>query len=255
MTVIRLPILDEAKRRPIARAANAGWFALALLAFGVTRRKKFDQIFVSTHPPLVMAAVARLIKSLRGSGYVYHCMDLYPEIAVDSGILRSERITLPLFKAIDKQNCKRADKVVVLSSDMKKTIAARDESVDNVEIINNFIIEQAVPNELVDPPHRRREDRLQVVYAGNLGRFQQLDSLVRAMGLLDEDVAIKLSFIGKGVVQEELERLAGPMLNDQISFEPYVPVAQLMSVLSDSCLLYTSPSPRDRTRSRMPSSA
>ena len=132
MTVIRLPILDEAKRRPIARAANAGWFALALLAFGVTRRKKFDQIFVSTHPPLVMAAVARLIKSLRGSGYVYHCMDLYPEIAVDSGILRSERITLPLFKAIDKQNCKRADKVVVLSSDMKKTIAARDESVDNV---------------------------------------------------------------------------------------------------------------------------
>ena len=27
------------------------------------------------------------------------------------------------------------------------------------------------------------------------------------------------------------------------------------SVLLDSCLLYTSPSPRDRTRSRMPSSA
>ena len=28
-----------------------------------------------------------------------------------------------------------------------------------------------------------------------------------------------------------------------------------MSVKYDSCLLYTSPSPRDRTRSRMPSSA
>ena len=30
---------------------------------------------------------------------------------------------------------------------------------------------------------------------------------------------------------------------------------QLAHALRDSCLLYTSPSPRDRTRSRMPSSA
>ena len=30
---------------------------------------------------------------------------------------------------------------------------------------------------------------------------------------------------------------------------------QVMSVLYEACLLYTSPSPRDRTRSRMPSSA
>ena len=31
--------------------------------------------------------------------------------------------------------------------------------------------------------------------------------------------------------------------------------AETLRELSDSCLLYTSPSPRDRTRSRMPSSA
>ena len=30
---------------------------------------------------------------------------------------------------------------------------------------------------------------------------------------------------------------------------------QLINDISDTCLLYTSPSPRDRTRSRMPSSA
>ena len=32
-------------------------------------------------------------------------------------------------------------------------------------------------------------------------------------------------------------------------------VADVLSILNDACLLYTSPSPRDRTRSRMPSSA
>ena len=32
-------------------------------------------------------------------------------------------------------------------------------------------------------------------------------------------------------------------------------VHQILSTVLNSCLLYTSPSPRDRTRSRMPSSA
>ena len=31
--------------------------------------------------------------------------------------------------------------------------------------------------------------------------------------------------------------------------------SQIISILANTCLLYTSPSPRDRTRSRMPSSA
>ena len=36
---------------------------------------------------------------------------------------------------------------------------------------------------------------------------------------------------------------------------PLCPKAVLDRALADTCLLYTSPSPRDRTRSRMPSSA
>ena len=42
-----------------------------------------------------------------------------------------------------------------------------------------------------------------------------------------------------------------------IAGHPYlsIPAAMLCGMLSGFCLLYTSPSPRDRTRSRMPSSA
>ena len=35
----------------------------------------------------------------------------------------------------------------------------------------------------------------------------------------------------------------------------WIELAGMLNELSRSCLLYTSPSPRDRTRSRMPSSA
>ena len=50
--------------------------------------------------------------------------------------------------------------------------------------------------------------------------------------------------------EEEFDRVYS--LNVKV---PYFLVAELAPLMAKSCLLYTSPSPRDRTRSRMPSSA
>ena len=49
----------------------------------------------------------------------------------------------------------------------------------------------------------------------------------------------------------------GPFVQATAPFKPGRSVDELIraGVLSTGCLLYTSPSPRDRTRSRMPSSA
>ena len=55
------------------------------------------------------------------------------------------------------------------------------------------------------------------------------------------------------VSQDDVKNLAGwkaaAPAKQEVPFKPY------RVVLQDFCLLYTSPSPRDRTRSRMPSSA
>ena len=60
-------------------------------------------------------------------------------------------------------------------------------------------------------------------------------------------------------IPQNLEREAGDPLKD-IEIEAFQEMMNLLcgsfnSTLSALCLLYTSPSPRDRTRSRMPSSA
>ena len=58
---------------------------------------------------------------------------------------------------------------------------------------------------------------------------------------------------GDGLGEEVLEAIAEADINelsvlniDHVNIGPYI---------RNTCLLYTSPSPRDRTRSRMPSSA
>ena len=80
----------------------------------------------------------------------------------------------------------------------------------------------------------------------------------RAMEILGDDVPEHLADAGRLRVQhreaslEELGRLADPpMTKDAVAGR----IRRLLSMADKRCLLYTSPSPRGRTRSRMPSSA
>ena len=74
-------------------------------------------------------------------------------------------------------------------------------------------------------------------------------SLFYAMGYTEEDLKKPLI----GVVNAQNEIIPGHMHLDQIA--KAVKHGILAAGGTPICLLYTSPSPRDRTRSRMPSSA
>ena len=81
-----------------------------------------------------------------------------------------------------------------------------------------------------------------------------LDALVRY-----QPVARDLRFVTTAMkISTELERMSDLAeniceraieLNEEPQLKPYIDIPHM------ACLLYTSPSPRDRTRSRMPSSA
>jgi hypothetical protein len=79
---------------------------------------------VTTFPPTVMGLTARVIGCFRKTRYLYHCMDLYPEVAGASGILKRQWLG-KISAWIDKRNCSRAKAVVVLSQDMKQTTRSR----------------------------------------------------------------------------------------------------------------------------------
>ena len=65
---------------------------------------------------------------------------------------------------------------------------------------------------------------------------------------MDVDTLINNYGLKKGIATSVIDAVkSGPRTSSKQRF--------LADVLSKDCLLYTSPSPRDRTRSRMPSSA
>ena len=71
----------------------------------------------------------------------------------------------------------------------------------------------------------------------------------------DSDIKLNAAGSGSVVIKDILEITKTPG-DDDVTVDPIGPLAPVDGIkIYSNCLLYTSPSPRDRTRSRMPSSA
>ena len=94
------------------------------------------------------------------------------------------------------------------------------------------------------------EDQQEVIQ--KTGNLQTLADQVQML----EGVSNRIDISEKNLkdLKKEYERLSGEVIPTMMA-EMGLAHLKLMDGSSVDCLLYTSPSPRDRTRSRMPSSA
>jgi glycosyltransferase involved in cell wall biosynthesis len=232
--VVRVWLLPDEKKGPFRRLFNAVLFA-ARLVMHCTMVRRYDVITVTTMPPVIMGMAARLIRKLAGTSYIYHCQDLHPEAAEAGGVLREGFIT-SIMRRIDNENCRRAGAVVVLSEDMRVTLADRGLDTTNVHVIRNFNIvstEQAVD---VNLPIGKEKDEFRVLFAGNIGRFQGLESVVKAAPALLSSPNIHVLFMGAGGALERLKALARELEAENVSFLPHQPADIALRVAAESDL-------------------
>lgn len=255
MTVVRLKQWKESKGNWIKRGLNMLRFMWQLRRFVLRRTRTeqgpFDAIMATTMPPVLVAATARRAARRTGARFVYHMMDIYPEIAWVSGLAKRNILTRWLAK-VDARNCREADRVVVLSQDMKNALEERGLACGHVVIQNNFRLETfdapQAEGEASDPPEdpllRKRLGEFRVLFAGNLGRFQGLDEIVEVVrGMVLEHPELQLHFLGEGVRRFHLEEMAGDFLDVHIHFHGHVPpdVALAWTASADLSLITLQP--------------
>jgi len=82
-----------------------------------------------------------------------------------------------------------------------------------------------------------------VLFAGNIGRFQSLDTIVAAAHRLKDNREIEFWLVGSGVMVEVLKQQAGELLDQTVFFHPYLPIETVMMVIAQSHLGIVSLSP------------
>ena len=132
-------------------------------------RKNFDSIYIFSYPP-TMNLIAIYSKKILKKKTVYSVWELYPEIASKLNELNSSFL-LNLFKRIDNFCLRIIDDVVVNSQELKDYLVSKRNIDENkINVIYHFSNDPQTPK----PTKINKE----VMYAGNLGTPQNLESFI-----------------------------------------------------------------------------
>lgn len=229
----RLPAIG--KRTAWAKLVDLVAFPAVAATRVLTSRHAPDVVMCSTVPQVSLGVALATASRARGATFIYHCMDLHPEIGRLSGEFANPLVYRVLSR-LDRLTMRLAGRVVVLSEDMKAAVAARDPRLaDKVVVLNNFSLPSYEPlSEAPLPPPADGVTR--VVFTGNLGRFQGLDMLIAALEDVPAHTPIELVFMGEGKAKAALEQQARDLGDaiHQVVFVPHGLVAAAKALMASA---------------------
>ena len=222
-SVVRLDLKKEDRKSIFSRLFVNLTFCFKIF-FQILKIKP-KSVMISTFPPVIGALSACLASKIVGGKFIYHCQDIHPEGAFYNGDVK-EGFTYKVLRALDSWVCRQAHRIIVLSDDMKNTIVARKTDRQKVIVLNNFALEsdEEHMNETNAPIEERfsqlAKHKFNVVFAGNIGRFQNLDEVLDAAEILNSISDVQIVFVGEG---DYKERLLDRVFRDGISNVCFIP--------------------------------
>jgi colanic acid biosynthesis glycosyl transferase WcaI len=242
VAVTRVPLYPSHSESVIGRLANYLSFSLCAALYGVLVSKRPDVIY-SYHPPLTTGFTAVAIRLARGVPVVCDIQDLWPDTLRATGMTRNQRVLGMIGCACD-WFYRRMERLTVLSPGFKRMLVSRGVPESKIEVIYNWADEAALADSARQSSVPLPPGDFRVLFAGNLGRAQGLDAVLRAARLLlDRGSCAQLVFLGSGVEVEELKALKAQLGVSNVHFLAAVPMTEVGAYLAaaDALLVHLRP--------------
>lgn len=236
MTVHRGAIYPSHDGRAAHRAANYLSYAATGSAAALRVGRGADVTFVYSSPATT-AIPAMLVRAARRVPFLVHIQDLWPDSVTSSGFIggsANSRVEAALHRFCNGVY-RRAGKVAVSSPGMADILRARGVPEGKIEVLPNWADEEHFAP-------RPRSSALAralslhaptiVMYAGNLGEMQGLDTLVAAAGRLAHRDDILFALVGGGVAESRLRTDVERRGLRNVRFVPPQPFDRIGDVLA-----------------------
>ena len=232
----------------IGRLSNFLTFCVSAF-FSLLFGPRPDIIICQTDPPLSPIA-ACLVAFIRRTKFVCCLQDIYPDIAIECGKVREGFFIKVLRKFLVWCYC-RAEKIVVVSNDMRDWLKDHNVDESKVVVIQNWV--DTVALRPIKENNSFRSDHLLdgkfvVMYSGNIGQTQRFDMLLDAAERLKDDEGIVFMIVGGGVRCQEVQDSVESRGLQNVRFLPYQPKSYLPQSLGAADIQFIM---LDRTMTRL----
>ncbi len=221
--VLRVPIYPSHDDSALRRSATYLSFGATALLLGVPLIGPVDVVLMAeAQPTNALAAVA--FKVLYGARLICSVADLWPESVVASKMVppgRTESVAARATGSLSQWLFSKADAVTVISPGFKRILVERGVPEDRIHIAWNWT------DERVFHPTERDEElaaelgfrgRFNVLYAGNFGELQDLETVLRAAHALRCNDTVQIVLMGTGPKEAELRSLQKKLNLDNVLF-------------------------------------
>lgn len=210
ISVRRVGLSVFGKKGIAARLADFLFFYL-LATLRVLTLPRPDVVVGFTTPPFI-AGVGVLARWFRGARSVYWVMDLYPDVAIECGVMKRESLAARLFEGLSRWLLRASDATVVLGRCMRERVLAKGAPGARVAWIPVWAdLTGIAPVAHEGNPFRQKfapNNEFVVMYSGNLGIGHDARTMIDAMSRLRNEPGIRFVFVGGGKRRAEVEQAA-----------------------------------------------
>jgi len=227
------------------------FFSFMATSVWAALRVKDVDLVMGTSPPLFQAVSAWLVALLRRRPFLLEIRDLWPEFAIDIGVLKNP-VLIKLSRWLERFLYGRATHFLVNSPAYRDYLVDKGIAPERISLIANGVDPDMFQPQ-ADGQSVRQQLRLDgkfvVTYAGALGMANDIETILRAASQLRDDRSIHFLFVGGGKEQANLQKLAQSLNLENVTFAGGRNKNEMPEILaaSDACLATLKNIPMFRT--------
>jgi glycosyltransferase involved in cell wall biosynthesis len=245
VTVVRTPVIPPGTGGALRHLACYASFVAGSFFLGVLlclRKARPEVIWVSS-PPLPAGLSGWGLAALFRRPFVLDIRDVWPESAVAAGQISGEGLAFRIGKRLESFLYERAAHITCVAAPMKRYIEGRTATAATV-IYNGVTRALARLSDTGGPAASGEHAVKTITYAGNLGRVQELDLLVRAFAELRSENLLerwRVRLIGAGALAHELTNLVASLgVTECVAVEPPMSREDVIRTLHQADVLFLS---------------
>lgn len=232
----RVPLYPSHNRSSIGRMANYISFMVSATLFGIFRARRFDVVYA--YPPITVGLAAAAIAKVRRRPFVIDIQDLWPDSVVVSGMAGTSRMA-GILHALCNFTYRSAARIVAQSMGIAARLQERGVPAEKIDVIYNSADESAAAaSGTCDLSPYGFGGAFNIVYGGNLGHMQGLDTLIRAAHAARNSIPhLRLTLIGDGMEGARLRALVAELNATNVGIFAGVPRSEIGDVFASADVL------------------